>query len=248
MAKAQKMNLLSFITILSLSSGAFAKGICESVLLIESVRITQGREAEILNHPERFLNQRLQFSRNSHVAGPLQIVRRDSLPKEIGLAVQDLYILSRDSYLREEFFGSATRNFPYSKQAKAPLRLAEKSNGEDGSYVEVGVEVIETKKGQKYYIYSTSNDRNAVVTDYGYLVSVLETLNLRPSQVSAVHSFHTHPRNLFPTAADKDYFKQEAAVLKAEFPRMKKIPFEWNIHTAIEHQPYFHRVNIQDWL
>lgn len=248
MINVKKIKFFSLLLLSLFSSASFSKGICESVLLLENVSIGQGKEFELLNYPEKFLNQKLRFSKNSHVAGPLQIIRRDSLPKDIGLAVHDLYILSRDSYLREEFFGSATRHFSFSKQAKTPLRLAEKSNGEDGNYVEVGVEVIETKKGKKHYIYSTSNDKNAVVTNYGYLVSILETLGLRPSEVKAVHSFHTHPRNLFPTAADKDYFRQEAAVLKAEFPRMKKIPFEWNIHTAIEHQPYFHRINIQDWL
>lgn len=241
-------NISVLITSLVLSQQVFSAGLCESIFLMKDLRVHQKDQVQVLNNPERFLNRKLSFTKNSSIAGPLQIIRRNSLTKDLELVIQDLYILSRDSYLREVVFGSGSRQLSYKKMSRSPLKLNEESHGEDGTFVEVGVEVITTKKGQTFYIYSTSNDRSTVRTEYGHLASILETLQLTPNQIKSVDSFHTHPLNLFPSKADQHFFKQEASVLLSENPRLKEIPFEWNMHTAIEFQPYLHQVNVKDWL
>lgn len=244
-----KIAVITLILGLFSLTGQAAPLACESVFADSSREVLKLTSmAEVINKPLSFVGKTIDETRSYRSYGtPFTVIPKESLPPFLQAAVDDIHLLSKYTDLREAVFGNSHSNREFATALLAkPLNVRQRSYEYEGTFVEVGVEVLSLNTGEKLYFYTTSNTFNSVSHDSGFFSSLIAQVKASGRSVVALDSFHTHPIDLLPSLNDRDFFSYEVQVALKEHPEIDIS--KWTVRTTIDIEPVLHEAKITDWL
>ena len=204
--------------------------------------------SRVVENPEDFVGRQLDEPEIRRQHGtPFRVVRLSELKPLLQEALEDIHVLSLNEGARENLFGSAKKNGELASGVlKKPIGLKMKTHDQTGFFVEVGVDVITLNTGEHLFLYRTSNSGNSIESPYGFWSDLVSTLKAEGKSITALDSFHTHPRNLLPSINDRDHFNTELTQVKKDHPELDLT--NWKMRTTMDDQIHLHELSARDHL